>query len=505
MADVELPDLPAAVSIADSDLLHIRQGPEDKKSTVAILETHLDGKYLRQSDNLASLTNVATARTNLGVQSTSEASATFLEELNNLSDLTNVPSARNNLGLGTLAVLNEGIGGTNFRNNTDSDARYLLESNNLSDLTSVVTARTNLGLGTAAVVNTGTGASNVPTTSEADARYLLEANNLNDVNNAATAFANIKQGATTTSTGVVEKATNPEVEAGTVDRYPDAAGVTYGIEHHTDQKYGVTGYATGVASFSGNSFLFNSPSEPSPQDIEFSTDGLTMFMLGDGLNAVLQYTLTTAFDVTTATYSGNSLNIAAQESIPRGMTISPNGLRLFIVGDVSDTVYQYNLISAFDLSTASYSGLSFTVSGQESNARAVDFSQDGSTMFITGTSSQMVHQYSLSTGFDLSTASTTGVLFSVASEEANPQGLKFSQDGLKMFIVGLSEDSVFQYDLKDPFNVSVASYSGLSFYVGAQEENPNGLTFSSGGLKMFITGGSSDAVSQYHSNSVYLK
>lgn len=51
---------------------------------------------------------------------------------------------------------------------------------------------------------------------------LLASNNLSDVNNAATAFANIKQSATTTATGVVEKATAAEVYSSASDKFISA-------------------------------------------------------------------------------------------------------------------------------------------------------------------------------------------------------------------------------------------------------------------------------------------
>ncbi|MDT8372135.1 MAG: hypothetical protein RQ783_09140, partial [Gammaproteobacteria bacterium] len=57
------------------------------------------------------------------------------------------------------------------------------------------------------------------------ATALEKANNLSDVANAVTAFNNIKQVATETVTGVVEKATTAEAQAGTAGKYPDAAGV----------------------------------------------------------------------------------------------------------------------------------------------------------------------------------------------------------------------------------------------------------------------------------------
>lgn len=57
-------------------------------------------------------------------------------------------------------------------------------------------------------------------------KLLVKTSNLNDVVDKPTAFNNIKQNATTTSTGVVEKATDTETESGTSGKYPDAASIS---------------------------------------------------------------------------------------------------------------------------------------------------------------------------------------------------------------------------------------------------------------------------------------
>lgn len=51
--------------------------------------------------------------------------------------------------------------------------------------------------------------------------FLNEADNLSDVGTPATAFSNIKQPASTSATGVIEKATPAEVRAATADKYID--------------------------------------------------------------------------------------------------------------------------------------------------------------------------------------------------------------------------------------------------------------------------------------------
>ncbi len=66
-------------------------------------------------------------------------------------------------------------------------------------------------------------------------------------------------------------------------------------------------------------------------------------------------------------------------------------------------------------------------------------------MFIVGLTNDTVYQYTLSTGFDVSTASYSSLSFSVAAQEAAPRGMAFSTDGTKMFIVGVGNDTVYQY------------------------------------------------------------
>lgn len=58
-----------------------------------------------------------------------------------------------------------------------------------------------------------------------DLNVLDSAQNLSDVVSTTTAFNNIKQAATETSTGVIEKATTAEAQAGTANKFPDSAGV----------------------------------------------------------------------------------------------------------------------------------------------------------------------------------------------------------------------------------------------------------------------------------------
>ena len=100
-----------------------------------------------------------------------------------------------------------------------------------------------------------------------------------------------------------------------------------------------------------------------------------------------------------------------------------------------------------DVSTASYDSVSFDVGSQEGAPYGVAFKPDGTKMYVVGTSSDSVHQYTLSTAWDLDTASYDSVSFDVSSQEGSAKDVEFKPDGTKMYVVGSNSDSVYQYTL----------------------------------------------------------
>jgi sugar lactone lactonase YvrE len=231
-----------------------------------------------------------------------------------------------------------------------------------------------------------------------------------------------------------------------------------------------------------------------PRDVVFNSDGTKMFILGDAGNKVHQYALSTGFDVSTASFV-QSLDISNQGTAPEGLAFNADGTKMFVSDVGVDAVNQYALSTGFDISTASFSQ-SFSVSGQDTVPTNIAFNTDGTKMFILGDAGNDVNEYSLTTGFDISTASFVDS-FSVAAQETSPNGLVFNSDGTKMFVVGFISDIVFQYNLATGFDVSTASYSSISFNVASQDGNPTGIAFNTDGTKMFIVGYQTDSVGEY--------
>jgi len=218
-----------------------------------------------------------------------------------------------------------------------------------------------------------------------------------------------------------------------------------------------------------------------------------MFVVGLAGDNVNEYTLSTPFDVSTASFV-DSFSVTAQETGPTGLAFSSDGAKMFVVGVTGDDVNEYTLSTPFDVSTASFVD-SFSVAAQEGGPRGIAFNTDGTKMFVVGAAGTDINEYTLQTAFDVSTASFVDS-FSVAGQETGPEGLAFSSDGTKMFVLGTVEDAVHEYTLSTPFDVSTASFVD-SFSVAGQEIGPQGLAFSSDGAKMFVVGAVGDDVNEY--------
>jgi len=208
--------------------------------------------------------------------------------------------------------------------------------------------------------------------------------------------------------------------------------------------------------------------------------------------------MVTPYDITNAKFLGNTLDISSQETSPGNIVFSNDGLKLFLIGSDSDSVHEYTLTIPFILSTATFSGNSFDVSNEDTGAIGVVFSNDGLKMFMLGFTNDFMFEYNLITAFDITSATYSGNSFDFTNEDSTPRDIKFSNDGMKLFMIGSGNDSIYEYDLATAFTITTMSYSGTSFSINSQETSPRGITFSNDGMKLFMTGNVSDSIHEYN-------
>lgn len=216
-----------------------------------------------------------------------------------------------------------------------------------------------------------------------------------------------------------------------------------------------------------------------------------------------QYSMSTAYDISSASYESKSLDASSEDSAMNYFIFNADGTKLFASGPTSGVIYQYSLSTAFDLSTATYDSVSLDVSTEDATPRGLAFNSDGTKLYVCGGANNKVFQYSLSTPYVLTGGSYDSSSFDVSSQDTSIRDIEFSPNGKKMFIMGRTNDRIFQYSLSPAFDVSSADYDSINKVVSSQESTPSGFTFGNNGTVLYVTGPNSDDLHEYISGFLY--
>ena len=306
------------------------------------------------------------------------------------------------------------------------------------------------------------------------------------------------------STGSTLATATFDTSTGNYFTHTPSADAEYGFSNAGDVQtfqLEVTGASSGYASVSdwsydSKSFSLLSENSP-PRGIAFNNDGTKMYSCSSSTDTVVEYILSTAFDISTASYNNVSFSLSSTATVSQGLEFNDVGTKMYVVGNSTDKIFEYDLSTAFDLSTASYNSVNLSVSSQDTNPFGIRFKPDGTSLYMVGGTNDTVFQYTLTTAFDLSTASYASKSFSVSSQETTPEGVAFNSNGTKMYVVGGAGDDINQYSLSTAYDVSTASFDSLTFSVSAQNTSPRDITFNADGTKIYVVGGSADSVYQY--------
>lgn len=228
-----------------------------------------------------------------------------------------------------------------------------------------------------------------------------------------------------------------------------------------------------------------------PYNMFIKPDGTKLYRTDISSDTVIEYDLSTAWDISTASYV-QDFSVTTEETVPTGLFFKTDGTKMYVTGSTSDAVKEYNLSTAWDISTASYLQ-DFSVAVWDGVPAAVVFNSLGTKMFVLGRTNDSIYEYSVAVAWNVLTASYVRS-FSVSAQETNPVGLSFNSDGTKMYVIGTSGDAVNEYSLSVGFNLSTASYV-QSFSVTSQDLNPNGVLVKGDGTAMYVSGPS--GVHQY--------
>ena len=233
----------------------------------------------------------------------------------------------------------------------------------------------------------------------------------------------------------------------------------------------------------------------SPRGLEWNDDGTKLYIINDTAVCVIDYyTASAPYDVKTLVYQ-SSLNVDAVDNAMKGIRFSSDGLTMWTIGSNNDNVYEWTLSTAWLLSSATNTAL-FDVSNEDNAPKDLFFNDTGSKMYMIGTGTGAIYQYDLGTNFDITTANYINNSVSIAGQDsANyPTGLYFSSDGMYMYEVAYTDSLIYQYDLSIAWDLSTADYITNSISYNTTPSTAYGITFTPNGAKMFYSEDTTDTL-----------
>ena len=229
--------------------------------------------------------------------------------------------------------------------------------------------------------------------------------------------------------------------------------------------------------------------DDSPEGVFFRDDGLKMYVAGDENALIYEYDLSTSWNVSTAVFL-QSFDPSITD--PLGIFFRPTGLTMFVLGAVGDTVEEFVLTSAWDISTAStVQSIDLSSLGGGGLAHNLYFKPDGLTFYVIDQTTKEVEQYTMTTEWDIGTASLTTVFDTSLSTTF---GLSFKLDGTVLY-VGEGDGTIVEYNLTTPWLVDTAE---LVNTFAASGPALRGMFFKTDGSKFYIAEDSSNTIIEYN-------
>jgi len=203
--------------------------------------------------------------------------------------------------------------------------------------------------------------------------------------------------------------TSASATKSTTDIFDDGSGVVlYELEGNANDTGLPLAEYTPIANRTFESFLSTSSQSTAPRDFEFNSDGTKLFFCDGSNNRIHQYTMTTAWDVSTASHNGY-YDVTGQISggaFPISVQFKNDGTKMYVstYGGSPERIYEYDLSSAYVVTSGvSYNSKFGNVTVQ---AWGMEFNSTGTILICSSDSaSGNLCKYTLSTAWDISTIS----------------------------------------------------------------------------------------------------
>ncbi len=223
----------------------------------------------------------------------------------------------------------------------------------------------------------------------------------------------------------------------------------------------------------------SSKSLVSAQSFSFKSDGSELYLLRDSETnsaGVWQLGLTDPYNISSSDPNATPdfFDMQNEVSYPLGMHFKPDGTRVYVSGENTMDIYEYQLGTPWDITTTSFvqkATLDDPNQSGESITSEIEFKPDGTELFVTLDSNELA-KFTLSTPWGVTTAS-----FQNKTQISNGVGgIYFSEDGSR-FYTQTADGLVTENIMKTRWDVTSRIEMNSSEHIDSGEEEQVDLYF----------------------------
>ena len=269
---------------------------------------------------------------------------------------------------------------------------------------------------------------------------------------------------------------------------PTQARWTYTVQGAASSSYDLSALAFDTGQ------TFTSPDAINSYDLDFSDDGSYLYLNHYTSSNIYRYPLSVAWDLTTVGSQDQNPSFSSNTGAFVNFKFGDNGTKLYLAQNATPiSIDQYNLSTAWSLTSATYNS-TFSVTGQISSTNYTFALKSDGTKFYNGVGNTL-YQYSMSTPWSISTSSYDSKSLNLATGTSPTMGgntlsIDFNSDGTKLFAtcIGASDGNyyIYEYSLSTAWDISTASYTSQTQILTAFTNSPYGLKFKPQGDSVFI-------------------
>jgi len=208
----------------------------------------------------------------------------------------------------------------------------------------------------------------------------------------------------------------------------------------------------------------------------FSRDGDFVFITAN--NDVFSFALPTPWDVTsasptpTATFDPGAI-------LADGITFKPQGDRMYLTDDLNDNIIEYTLSTPYDITTAVFV---ITISTGAIRPLTIQFRSNGQEFFVLDLTADTISRFHTDLDWSISTAS---IFTNSKAAGTTPVGINWKHDGTRMIVLDNADTSVKDFSTSDPWNLSTSTQVN-TFDVSIAIPNVVGMDWKPDGTRCYV-------------------